>query len=215
MGDIHIFYTSIEEIISNYSFDFYLKKLPRRIQGEILEYHNYQDRCLHLLGKILLLEALKMYEIPEEVIMRLKYNKYARPYIDGVFDFNISHSGKYVLCGFGKNIRLGVDIEKVKTIDVINFSNVMNAKQWERIMNSNDSKRTFFKYWTLKECIAKADGRGLSISLEDISIHNDDSGYYGGNYWYLTKLSVDNTYYASLATNRPAIPIMLHYVNIL
>ncbi len=101
------------------------------------------------------------------------YNNYDRPYINDIIDFNIYHSGNYVVCAIGQDLKHGIDIEKVQDIDFKNFKKVMTDMQWQDIIRSKSPGSAFFKYWTIKESVIKTDSRGLSIPLLDIHVENN------------------------------------------
>jgi 4'-phosphopantetheinyl transferase len=130
----------------------------------------------------------------------LVYDKYNRPsVIDGI-DFNISHSGKYVLCAIGKNVRIGVDIEQVKIVDFSDYRNVMSDHEWREIFLSQNPFETFFDYWVIKESVLKADGRGLSMELDTVLIENN-TVIFENNKFLFKKLTLNTGYSACLATH--------------
>jgi 4'-phosphopantetheinyl transferase len=99
----------------------------------------------------LLRYALCRAGYPGDCLSQLQYGKYQRPYIDQVVDFNISHSGQYIVCAITHQGRVGIDVEKIKTINLSHFENYMTFQQWSDIMNSSNSLNRFFDYWTIKK----------------------------------------------------------------
>lgn len=89
--------------------------------------------------------------------------------------FNISHSGRYVICVTGKE-NVGCDIQKIKPP----HSRMMNRffSDWEReyVNSADDSKKGEFytRIWTLKESYLKMTGDGLTRKLSDISFKIGD-----------------------------------------
>ena len=59
---------------------------------------------------------------------------------------------------------------------------------------------TFFGYWTKKESVIKADGRGFSAPLNEIHLA-DNQAELGGVLWNLKPLFLHETYSCHLATN--------------
>lgn len=178
----------------------YLNQLPVSLQAKNAKYRRWKDKHLHLFGKLLLLEGLRNIGYTDEILNKIDYNHYSRPFINEDIDFNISHSGEYVLCAIGKKIRLGVDVEEIKHINFDDFDQVMTHRQWLDIKQSEDPERFFFKYWTIKESVIKADSRGLSIPLLDIHV-NDNKVCYDNKTWYLKELNLDERYSTYLATD--------------
>src|SRR5688572_25149287 len=107
----------INEQLSASSYGAYLQRLPAVLREKNLRFVRWQDRQANLIGNILLIESLRRFGFGGDSLERLKYNEYGRPYISEEIDFNISHSGEYVLCVAGKGIRLGVDIERIRPVD--------------------------------------------------------------------------------------------------
>jgi 4'-phosphopantetheinyl transferase len=199
---IDIFYTKFEKEIPKYIWNRYLELLPEDIILKNSKYIRWQDRHAHLLGKLLLIEGLKKYNIHYEMLGHLKYNEYNRPYLTNNIDFNISHSGEFVICSIGKDIRLGIDIEKCRVIKISDFANIMTDEQWENIINSQNPLKAFFKFWTIKESVIKADSRGLFVPLLDIHVNNNIACYDKRN-WYLNEFNFSDDYCGCLACNKP------------
>jgi 4'-phosphopantetheinyl transferase len=177
----------------------YWRILPAFMREKNNRYHRWQDRHAHLFGALLLVQGLKKFDIGYEILNDLQYTAHNRPFLHHKIDFNISHSGNYVLCALDENLPVGVDIEEVRAIDFNDFNNVMSDDQMSIINASSDPVRSFFTFWTIKECVIKADGRGLSIPLADIHIDNHVVEY-DCRTWYVKELVIDNGYCAHLAS---------------
>ena len=87
----------------------FLSVLPHEMGRKIRRYRRWQDQQSAVLGKLLLLYGLQKYGYGKEVLESVEKEKQDKPFIPEVVDFNISHSGRYVLCGFNPNgkIHLG------------------------------------------------------------------------------------------------------------
>jgi 4'-phosphopantetheinyl transferase len=178
----------------------YLSFLPNHLKEKNARYKNWQAKTAHLLGQMLLLKALVSHRYDTNCLDLLMYDIYNRPSINDEIDFNISHSGNYVICAIAEGIRLGVDIEEIKTVDFNDFTSVMTKNEWIKIETSEKPCKEFFKHWTIKESIVKADGRGLGINLSDIIIENDIA-LIGEKKWHLTECSIDPEYCCFLTTS--------------
>lgn len=180
----------------------YLALLPRDLKESNSRYIRWQDRHCHLFGKLLLIQALKTHNIVADIGTYVKYGAFKRPHLTlPDIDFNISHSGNFVMCAIGKNTRLGIDIEENKNLDLKNFQNVMSSDQWVEINNATYPLKEFYKFWTIKESVIKADGRGFSIPLEKLSV-KDNTVQYDDKVWFVQELQIANGYNAALATSR-------------
>jgi 4'-phosphopantetheinyl transferase len=197
---VNIFLTTFEQPLTHELLEEYYKLLPPDMKERNIRFIRWQDRHSHLLGKLLLLKGLN---ITYNILEHIQYNFYQRPFISSMdIDFNISHSGKYVLCAIGEHLQVGVDIEEIKKNSLEDFKKVMTSKQWDIINNAPEPYREFYKFWTIKESVIKADGRGLSIPLDELEIDNNTVNY-DGRLWYIAELNLDSQYAASIATNKP------------
>lgn len=202
MNTINIFYTHFRIPLEQELFSNYLSTLSPELREKNSRYIRWQNRHSHLFGRLLLMEALKKYGFENDVWDHIEYNSYQRPYFSiDQYDFNISHSGDYVVCAIGENMRLGIDIEENKDIDFKNYEGVMTPTQWDEIHNTNDSIKEFYKYWTMKESVIKADGRGFSIPLDKLEL-KDDTVQCDDKLWYVKKIEINSDYTVTLAANR-------------
>ena len=209
---IHILYTKISDTLLEDDYRNYLIFLPESLRVQHFRYRRWQDRRSNLFSKILLIKGLQRYGYDYQALEHLKYNQYGRPGLTGDIDFNISHSGEYVLCGIGKGIQIGVDIEEIKPVDFSDFENLMTSDQWKKIHTSENPLTSFFRFWAIKESIIKADGRGLAMPLNDIII-TDQVAFYERK-WYLKELAIDKRYCASLAYNLENASITKEYFDL-
>lgn len=211
---IQVYYTCLPGKMPVAYYYKYLQVLPKDLQERNARFRNWHDRWLNLFGKLLLIEALEPFGYSAFCLGALHYNSNGRPYISDDIDFNISHSGKYVLCAVGHHIRLGIDIEEIKHVDVKDFENVMTSEQWKDIFNSEDLYRSFFSYWTIKESVIKADSRGLSIPLDSIHIYGNEA-ICDSRTWYLTDVCIDKNYCSTLATSEKNIQVNIQFKDFL
>jgi len=211
---IWVFYASFDRQFSEDVWQYYLSKIPLSLQNKILSYHRWQDRQSGLFGKLLLSEGLKLYGYSPDSLNHLSYTGFGRPYLDNSgIDFNISHSGDYVICAITDQGRIGIDIEKIKPIDLFGFERYMTPPEWKAIRESAEPYHTFYSYWTKKESAMKAYGCGLSVPLDKILIDNDKAVFYSnffyknnmdmdmGNNLFLKEIVINISYKCHLATN--------------
>lgn len=209
---VYILYTKISKELPEDVYKRCLIFLPDSLRDKHFRYRRWQDRAADLYGKILLIRGLQKFGFDYSSLENLNYTDHGRPHLTGSVDFNISHSGDYIVCAIGNEIKLGVDIEEIKPVDFSDFENLMTEEQWRLIKTASNPIKTFFKYWAIKESIIKADGRGLSIPLNDILI-TDEMAYYETR-WYLKELDIDANYCANLASNIEKQEINLEYIDL-
>ncbi|MEQ8474589.1 MAG: 4'-phosphopantetheinyl transferase superfamily protein [Fulvivirga sp.] len=203
---VKVYYSKINQILPMKRYRDYLNMLPLKMIEKNKRYVRWQDKHAHLYGKLLLLEGLKSYNLQHDILRKVKYNSYNRPYLPGKIDFNISHSGKYVVCALGVNVRLGIDIEEIKPIDFNDLKSVMTNDQWLKILDNNKPFECFFNYWTMKESVIKADSRGLSLPIQGLD-KIDNTVIVEDKIWHLSPLKIDSNYSTYLAVNTPMISI--------
>ncbi len=91
-------------------------------KSRIQKFHNKEDKIRTLIGEILIRTIIiKELDIRNNNI-KFAQNQYNKPYLKShtQFNFNISHSGRYVLCAVD-NKPIGIDVEEVKPIDYKNI----------------------------------------------------------------------------------------------
>ncbi|MCJ8173433.1 4'-phosphopantetheinyl transferase family protein [Clostridium botulinum] len=144
---------------------------------KVEKFVNKKDKIRTLIGEILIRTIIvEKIKIGNKHI-KFKKNQYGKPYVKEYpnFNFNISHSGEYVLCAVD-NKSIGIDVEEVKHIECEEIAkNFFTIKEFDYIAN-HDLKfqlDRFYEIWTLKESYIKCCGQGLSISLKSFSIEVD------------------------------------------
>ena len=176
-----------------------------RFQVKVKRYRRWQDAQAHLVGRLLLLEGLRTFGVHQEAIPVLRYSALERPYFEGEIgiEFSIAHSGEYVLCALSDRGRVGMDTEKVRPIALEDMQLSFSEKEWAAITTSEHPTERLFHYWTQKEAVMKADGRGMLIA-ERISIEGNQASVEGST-WHLKNLATDKDkgYCAHLASAVP------------
>lgn len=186
----------------------YMAQLPVSLQPKIQLYRFWKDKALHLFGKLMLASALGSQAAGQDVwdLNHLCYTPYGRPFVEGDLDFNLSHSGDLIVCAIGRGVRLGIDVEQVLDVPLEDYSATMTSLQWSEIRSAPDPTHKFFSYWTLKESVTKADGRGLSYPLDALRLQEGRVST-GTDSWYTYPLAVDPGYACHLATSLPQVDI--------
>lgn len=88
-------------------------------------------------------------------------NKCGKPFAKDIpIEFNISHSDEFILCAISKS-PIGVDIEKIRPIDLSIVERVCNKAELEYVLD-DDSYKHFFEIWTFKEAYFKCIGTGIT-----------------------------------------------------
>ncbi|MBL3732244.1 4'-phosphopantetheinyl transferase superfamily protein [Lysinibacillus sp. HST-98] len=135
--------------------DTFLKVLPFEVQRKVQQYKHWQDQQRALLGSTLIRWALLPYI--DDVLLYLAHNECGRPYIAGhphwQGDFNLSHSGNWIVLAVTTIGRVGIDVEEIKPVseDVMVYA----LSETERQLVSHQPLHVFYEFWTLKEALFK------------------------------------------------------------
>ena len=196
---IHILYTFCESRLDDEVFAHYLYRVPKAIRQRILKYRRWEDAHCGLFGKILLIEGLKKYGLDEIMLNKIRYTSYSRPYLNAAPDFNISHSGNGVICAISDDCSLGIDIEEINPLDIRDFRRQFTDKELLLMREAKDTYHEFYLWWTRKEAIIKADGKGLNIPLKKIKFPQPGLAEVNGRSWQIREIPLREKYCCHLA----------------
>lgn len=133
--------------------------------------------------------------------------------------FNISHSGDFLLVAISQIGAVGVDIEQAKP-QRRDFSGLVTKcfaeseqNYWQALPECEKTDE-FYRFWTRKEAFVKAVGRGLAMGLQDCVIAAGIQPYFlriPENYglpsdWRLFDLSLKPDLYGALVVDNCKIP---------
>jgi 4'-phosphopantetheinyl transferase len=120
---LKIFYTLIDRPLGSSTFSRYLSKVPVGAQSKIASFLRWQDAHASLFGFLLLIDALNaMGYNGERLVRAMPYDGLQKPQIhNGQPFFNISHSGELVICAVSMEGELGIDVEKIRALEVSDF----------------------------------------------------------------------------------------------
>jgi len=98
-----------------------------------------------------------------------------KPSLPGAgISFNLSHSGQWFACAISNGGPLGIDIERIQSLnDMPGMAQHFFAPaEVERLFAAPESERThsFFQCWTRKEAVIKATGEGVSRPLDSFEV---------------------------------------------
>lgn len=182
----------------------YAHTFPPTFQQKIQALRRPQDQQAAILGRLLLKKEMET-QMKEPINWKnLHYNKFGKPYWkDSKVEFNIAHAQELVVCVFQKEHPIGIDIEKVRPIEIEDFRNQMTEKEWYRVQSAKDQERAFFEYWTQKEAVIKANGKGLSLGLKTWELDDNLSSVILENEtWYVQAVEMHPDYCCHIATTQ-------------
>ena len=206
------------EIITDQQMDRYLSKIPMERQDRVGRYIRQEDAIRSLCGSLLIQYVIQK-ELKEDNVT-YSYNKYGKPFINEFpkFHYNISHSHDWVVCATD-NIEVGIDIEKIKEIDLgiaKRFFAPIEYAQIER-RPSDQQLSCFYEYWTMKESFIKALGKGLSIPLNSFCIREENGEYITidqqSKVYLFNHIHLDKEYKLAVCSQQKTLDIEIHYLN--
>ncbi|MEI3790604.1 MULTISPECIES: 4'-phosphopantetheinyl transferase family protein [unclassified Chryseobacterium] len=192
-------YTFIDEQKHQYLLHKYSKICTEEFNAKILKYRRWQDAQLSLLGRVLLQYGLENhFDIKDYEIDRTTNYK---PFLKNQdLHFNISHAGNIVVCGISK-FSIGIDIEYIDPkISYNDFKSQITINEFNKMHFSGDKARSFFTYWTEKEAVIKAHGKGLLIPLQSFEVFQGQT-LIDKEKFYLKEIFIHQEYQCCIASN--------------
>jgi len=208
---IHLYYTKTGGRFEPKIFNSFLDQLPPGMQKQVLRFRKWEDRQRGMLGKMLLIKGLESLGHNSSLLNDIKFTSFQKPYFDKPIHFNISHSGEYIICAISKTNKVGIDIEEIKDIPLIDFDNEFSKKELEEIYNAKNPLQLFYTYWTQKEAFLKAIGSGLNVPLNTVAIH-DNKIIWNKDVWFIKEIKIDTNYISYLSTDAISPIIELHNI---
>lgn len=196
-------YQSDSDIVRKYTtFEKLIRNLPEFMHERALRYKFEKDSYNFVLGRMLLKEGLNDLGKTEE-FENIKYHPSGKPFLKDVF-FTISHSDTKVVCAITTQGEIGVDIEKVKQVEIEAFKAFFTDIEWKEINAAASPINKLYWYWTRKESIIKALGVNLShlhkIELDATKDHFIEKG----KKWFLMDLDFGEGFHGALCSEFPA-----------
>ncbi len=189
----------------------YISMLPAAIQNRVNRFHFWQDAQRSLFGKLLLMKGLDVTGLTGYTLDQLSYSEYQRPYFKSA-DFNISHSGAFIICAISKTNRVGIDIEEINDIPTADFTAEFSATEMAAI-SDDKSLRYFYSLWTQKEAFLKAIGKGLQVPLNQVSVKENKIRWENED-WFLHEIKLDAGYVSHLCIDAVMPEIVLQEIEL-
>ncbi len=203
-NNIHIFYIKQEYKIADDIFQHLLLQLPISFQEEILKYKFWQSAQQSLLGKIILQFGFHKLNL-NYTLDDIQISPKERPFLNEIIDFNISHSRDYIICVIAENSKVGIDIEKHRTLKTNIADRYFDKNECNEIDVAEDASKTFFDLWTLKESAIKCDGRGvevLSKTHKQYQSENKNTVICDGELFHYKKLEIAEKYSCCVCSDK-------------
>jgi 4'-phosphopantetheinyl transferase len=201
---IDIYHCKVLKELTTQQWEKYYSILPPCQIEKNKRFKKWEDRQSHLFGRLLLQRGLINLGYNENVLESIKTTNFNKPFINDSVDFSISHSKKYVICAISQKVSLGIDIEKKDfAFDISHATNIFSPNENKFILYSNNKVAAFFRLWTRKESLVKANGKGFFIQLDQINCLPDQV-IVENKTWHIQDINLNHDYAVSLSTSTPA-----------
>ena len=133
----------------------------------------HRDRYVAGRGLLRQLLAERLDDDPARI--RIVSGEHGKPQLaeQGAIRFNLAHSDGDALFAFTEAGDVGIDIERVRTVDCLPLSrSCFSKRERDELLSLDASARleAFFEGWVRKEAVIKADGRGMSLELHSFGV---------------------------------------------
>lgn len=195
---INVLYTYLSQENHADLVDKYVRDFPYEFRSKINNYKRWQDKQSSILGRLLLRQSLQYFNLSNNY-PEIEYSTYNKPYFkeSNIF-FNISHSNDLVVCAINDTYEIGIDVEKITPINIVDFKSQMTDLEWQKLFLSDNQLEAFFDYWTQKEAIIKAHGMGLSIPLDSFEVADNKALIGQENFW-IKEIKIDQEYKCNIS----------------
>jgi len=210
---IRIYSTEYKNPLPDEILDPLLAGLPPDIAAKARRYRQWQDAHACIFGRLLLTTALQEQGQTAH-LHDIQYTAYGRPFLPHMPDFNISHSAHRVVCALATEDRVGIDLEAIRDLNIEDFKDQFSRGEWQTITNAPAPLQTFYHFWTAKEALSKADGRGLNLPLAGLEIAPDLIVRLNDHSWHLRTIAHFDGYAGHLASENPIDEVIIKEINL-
>jgi 4'-phosphopantetheinyl transferase len=206
---LEIYMVNLDNNLQKEAFDILLNYVSEDKKAQIHRFYHFEDSQRALIGNVLSRYAICRNLNIKNLVITFDKNEYGKPFLLGQnnIHFNISHSGKWVVCAVS-DYPVGIDVEIIKSTEIDIAKRFFSKYEYDELQKQPDEQKQayFYKLWTLKESYIKAVGKGLSIPLESFTVSVENNAIVNSNEtlvdYSLFNSSLDeNTFYAVCAKN--------------
>jgi len=148
-----------------------LPSFPFSVQEKIKKYHLRLDKCLRIGGKWLLQQIIKDFGLGHQFgLEQLQYTLDNKSHFGDQLFFSIGHSGHTVVTAASIHRQLGIDIEEIKPIQLIDYISYLSDEELFFLQKSMRPVHDFYTIWTKKEALAKLLGMGIAFNFKEFTV---------------------------------------------
>lgn len=155
------------------------KSLAPRRREEIERFRFWPDAMRSLAAELLARAVIgrRLGRPNAEIVFIRGPNGKPRLERAGGFEFNFSHSGRWIVCASGFS-PVGADVERIGSFAWEDVEDTLSPEERKRLDPSADGawRAAFTVLWTAKESYLKALGAGLDIPPSELTVEADGDG---------------------------------------
>jgi 4'-phosphopantetheinyl transferase len=196
---LKIYFTAIHQTPTLALVQAKLHALPQTIRATITAYTNPFEQVLQLSSKLLLQKLMEYFETTRLVgLEEITLSKTGQPHFNKALYFSNTRSGNMAASVASAVAPVGIDVEKITNIDLVNYQEYFTLTEWEYITYSPNQTETFFTLWTRKEAVVKAAGVGLYANLASFDVLNNPC-IFNNTAYYITNIPLMSGYVCHIA----------------
>jgi len=195
---VKVYSTHVTEPWAAGEFERLLHLLPESLRQKVLKEEGWEEQYGNLARKLMLWHGMQQMGVNTEGIFeRIQHMNSGKPFIPDAPHFSMANDGTVAVCALSHSSILGIDVERIKPINLADFRDKMTFLEWREIYSDIIPLRRFYEFWTIKESVIKADGDVTEkVSIKDIFIQ-PDVAFCNAKYWYINPVELD--YYGYLS----------------
>lgn len=170
-------------------------------------------------ARAILRQLLGQYLNVDPAVIQFSFGEHDKPALAGPhansLQFNLSHSDDMAVYAFTRSGAIGIDIEKIQSENKSDIAErFFSPAEIAALATLAPSEQAagFFRLWSRKEAIIKANGKGLAQPLSSFSVALDaqqETIHVDQQVWTLYPLAIQSEYAAALAVAKPAASISI------
>jgi 4'-phosphopantetheinyl transferase len=178
MREVHVWFRCTETLDAQ-AIDAACATLSPDERSRLERFQFQEDRRDYALAHDLLRRSLSRLAPVSPAEWMFESGEYGKPRVNPPgLAFSLSHTHGFVACAVARDLRVGLDIERIdRRIDAQaiadRFFSAPEATALERSVGDRQAA-LFVELWTLREAYVKALGLGLSQPLTDLSFDLDE-----------------------------------------
>ncbi|MCU1261036.1 MAG: 4-phosphopantetheinyl transferase [Bryobacterales bacterium] len=174
-GEVHVWRVSLDSLFFYHRNFLKTLTLDELLQAQRLRSEVEQLRFVARRGFLRVILGCYMEVAPGDV--NIRYSQHGKPQLSnkakGGLRFSVAHSGHEALYAFSHHREVGVDIERLRTVE--NAANVVqkNFSAFDALQFQSapaaERTRVLFRLWTSHDALFKARGGKLAVPMLDYS----------------------------------------------